>query len=284
MFLGIPSGLAAPSLFTAYRVGLRLRSAAVVGISQSGRSPDVVECLRAARRAGALTLAVTNEERSPLASAAHETLPCRAGKERAVPATKTFTAELACLYLLLGAWAGARSPSGAVAAAPELLRALLAREEELRAALEPLAGMDRCVVLGRGLSFPIALETALKLKEAAGVFAEGASAADFLHGPVAMVKPGLSALILSDGGAGSPSLRRAARGIARAGGRTLAFSADAATARSAESSFLFPKGTSALAAPFGLALLGQLAACRLAERRGSDPDRPAGLGKVTSTR
>ncbi|MBI5623271.1 MAG: SIS domain-containing protein [Elusimicrobia bacterium] len=274
--LGVPAGLAAPSIATLYGSRLRLAGAAVIGVSQSGRSPDIVEYLAAASRAGAVTVAVTNDPSSPLAKAARHSLFLHAGEERSVAATKTFTTQLACLYLLAAGWAGGKRGEDLLAelrGAPEALRRALEEGPSIASAMSGLKGLERCVVVGRGFPYPVALETALKLKEAAGVFAEGASAADFLHGPIAMAgrQAGRSfrALLLLSRGPGLESLRRVSRRLAAAGVARLSFGPDPV-----------PDWIS----PFPLAARGQLAALRLALAKGLDPDHPEGLSKVTRVR
>jgi glucosamine--fructose-6-phosphate aminotransferase (isomerizing) len=222
--LGIPAGLAAPSIATLYKSRLKLKGAAVIGVSQSGRSPDIVEFLEAASRAGAFTVAITNDPSSPLARAARHALFLHAGEERSVAATKTFTTQVACLYLLAAGWAGGRRGGELLAelsAAPEALQRALADGPDIEESMKPLRGLERCVVIGRGFPFPAALESALKLKETAGVFAEGASAADFLHGPIAMAGPqagaAFRALLLLSRGPGIDSIKRVESRLKAAG-------------------------------------------------------------------
>ncbi|MBI5882611.1 MAG: SIS domain-containing protein [Elusimicrobia bacterium] len=271
--LGIPAGLAAPSIATLYKSRLKLRGAAVIGVSQSGRSPDIVEFLEASSRAGAFTVAVTNDPSSPLARAADHALFLHAGEERSIAATKTFTTQVACLYLLAAGWAGGRRGQELLAglcAAPEALRRALADGPAIEASMKPLKRLERCVVVGRGFPFPAALETALKLKETAGVFAEGASAADFLHGPIAMAGPqagaAFRALLLLSRGPGKDSIKRVERRLKAAGVSSLRFGPDPV-----------PDWIS----PFPLAVRGQLAALRLSLAKGLDPDHPSGLRKIT---
>lgn len=283
---GTPVALAAPSLATLYRAPLKLRGAAVIGVSQSGRSPDVVEYLRASRRAGALAVAVTNDPGSPLARVAQETLLCHAGSERSVAATKTFTAQLAGLALLASAWAGGergRLLSRGLRLAPERLRRLLSSPRAAEEAARRLAGAERGVVLGRGFAYPAALELALKLKESAGLACEGASAADYLHGPVAAAGPGLAALLLAPAGPGLPTLRRAAAQLEAAGAEVLAASGDRSLARSAAYAVDVAKGWPEPLSPLPLVVFGQRVACGLAALKGRDPDQPPRLRKVTTT-
>lgn len=269
--VGAPVALAAPSLVTLYGARLGLRDALVVGVSQSGRSPDVVEYLRMARRGGALAVAVTNEPGSPLARAADETLLCHAGRERSVAATKTFSAQVACLALLASAWAdnarGAALGEG-LAQAPARLRRILAAQACARAWAHRLAASERCVVLARGFAYPAALEAALKLKESAGLPCEGASAADYLHGPIAAAGPGLAALLFDPKGPGRPTMRRVAEQLKHAGADLIRADAEG-----------WPEPLCGL--PF--AAQAQVAALELALLKGRNPDEPPRLRKVTTT-
>lgn len=282
---GVPVALAAPSLVTLYGARLRLEGAAVVGVSQSGRSPDVVEYLRMARGAGAYVVGVTNDARSPLAEAAHETLLCHAGLERSIAATKTFSAQLACLALLAAAWADnarGRALERGLERAPALLRRAL-RSSFPEPLARELSAAERCVVLGRGFAYAAALEVALKLKESASLSAEGASAADFLHGPIASAGPGLAALLLAPAGPGLAAVRELERRLRAAGSRVLALAEDRSLRGAAHVAADVTKGWPEALAPLPLVAAGQLAACRLALLKGLDPDRPQGLSKVTRT-
>jgi len=289
--LGVPVALAAPSVTTLYHRTPASRESLVLGISQSGQSPDVVECVRDARKAGALTIAITNRADSPLARTAAHALLCHAGEERSVAATKTFAAEAACLYALAASWMGGpkgRAIQVRLEKSPEDLRAAL----ETDAAIEDMArahrGMDRCFVLGRGFMFPVVLETALKLKESAGIFAEGMSGADFLHGPVTLAlrqarDPKAAAFLLAPRDAGLRFMTELARTLKRSRARLLGFSAKRGLIGGRGEEIFFPRDVPGWLAPLPWAVLAQLTAHRFALQKGLDPDRPAGLEKVTRT-
>jgi glucosamine--fructose-6-phosphate aminotransferase (isomerizing) len=273
--LGVPVALAAPSMETLYHRSLRLKGVPVIGISQSGRSPDIVEYVREARRAGALTIAVTNDTGSPLAEAAGRCLELHAGDEHLV-ATKTFTTQIACLYLLAAGWMGESQGAALLddlKKVPEATASALKRDADIQKKMEELGRINRCSVIGRGFPYPVALEAALKFKEAAGLFTEGASAADYLHGPIAMAQRqsggGFVAFLLKSRGPGLPSMRRVERKLRLAGISSLCFG---------------PPPVPDIISPFPLAVFVQLAACHLALLRGLDPDHPAGLHKVTRVR
>ena len=198
----LPVALAAPSLFTMYDELPRLRNALVIGISQSGQSPDIVSVIAEGRRQGALTLAITNDPDAPIAEAAEMLLDIHAGQERAVAATKTYTAQLFALAALSVALGGSQADDmSALARVP----ASVAQALELENEAERIAGehkeLGHCVVLGRGYNYATAQEWALKLKELAYVFTDVYSTADFQHGPIAILEPGFPVLAVAPGGA-----------------------------------------------------------------------------------
>ncbi|HYP40802.1 MAG TPA: SIS domain-containing protein [Chloroflexia bacterium] len=194
--------LATPSLFTMYPQSPRLHNALVIGISQSGQSPDIVSVIAEGRRQGAITLAITNDSDSPLALAAELTLGVHAGPEKAVAATKTYTAQLLALAALSVALAENKEADLAeLACVPAAVQSVLEREPEAERIAGRYASMDHCVVLGRGYNYATAQEWALKLKELAYVFTDVYSTADFRHGPIAIVEPGFPVLAVAPEGA-----------------------------------------------------------------------------------
>ncbi len=196
----MPVALATPSLFTIYGTPPRLDGSLVVGISQSGESPDIVGVVAEGRAQGALTLALTNEPESPLAREAELVFETLAGAERAVAATKTYTAQLMAIALLCAAWKGEEAHFEELARVPELVRETLELDETIRAAAKRYRSMRHCVVLGRGFNYATAYEWSLKLKELSYVVAEPYSSADFQHGPVAIVSDGFPVLAVAPGG------------------------------------------------------------------------------------
>ena len=280
--LGIPVSLAAPSVVTLYGGRLRLRGAVVVGLSQSGRSVDVVEFVRAARSQGALTVAVTNDVRSPLARTAHEVVSLQAGPERSVAATKTYTAQLMCLSLLVAHAARDRSLLRSHGRLPDLAAAALRAEPVVGEVAAHLARAEQCLVTSRGYNFATALEAALKLKETAGVVAEALSSADLLHGPIAMVRRGFPVLVVAPPGRVARHLAAVLRRLRDRGARTVVLSsAPEMLARGAQGLPLPAVGEEALT-PHVYILPLQLLAYHVSRVRGLDPDRPRGLRKVTA--
>ena len=274
----LPVALAGPSLVTLYDAPPRLKGALVVGISQSGRSPDVVETVASARREGSPTLAIVNDTESPLARAAEEVIPLHAGVERSVAATKTYTAQLLAVALLSAGLSGARRHAEGLGALPDAVAETLGTEAAARRAAARLADAARLVVLSRGLNYPTAHEIALKLKELALLEAEALSGADFRHGPIALAGPKLPAIVVSPpGSATGADLDALSAELRRRGSPVLAIG---------------PSGRGALPVPRLPELLspivsvvpGQLLALHAARARGLDPDAPRGLTKVTETR
>ena len=206
---GLPAGLAVPSAATVYDTAIDLRECLVVGISQSGETPDVAEYVAHARRAGAFTIAVTNEETSLLAGAAHTALVTHAGRERAVAATKTYASELAVLALFWATWCDDPELLGALHdTVPDAMRAALSLEGEIAEIAQWLRFSERLLVTARGYNFATALEAALKFKETPYIAAMPYSAADLMHGPIAMVEPGYPAVVFSLAGRALPAMRQ----------------------------------------------------------------------------
>ncbi|WP_352428051.1 SIS domain-containing protein [Thermoflexus sp.] len=283
VFTGLPAALATPSLFTFYRRPPRLHRAWVIGISQSGRSPDIVEVIREARRQGGWTLAITNDPGSPLATAAHAVLPLRAGEERAVAATKTYTAQLIALAMLAVAWTEDPALREQLQSLPEAMRQALDTEAMAREAAACWWRAAHGVVIGRGFHYATAFEVALKLKELTYVVAEPYSSADFLHGPIALVEPGFPVFLIAAG----PTFREEMEGLARAlrerEAHLTVCSDDPGLLDRGQVRIPLPPVPEWLS-PAVAVIPGQWFAVALARRRGLDPDRPRGLQKVTETR
>jgi glucosamine--fructose-6-phosphate aminotransferase (isomerizing) len=277
---GLVASLAAPSVYSVYARSPDVRDALAIGISQSGQSPDIVSAIDGARRAGALALAMTNDETSPLARVADLVLPLGVGPERSIAATKTFTAELLALWLLVGAVAGA-DPAPARGVGEQAAHALDAAERALAGRSLGDAG-DPVVVVGRGYSFPIALEVALKLREVGVRNAQGFSAADLLHGHIAAVHPGTAAILAGAAGPTLPSLIDCAAALRARGARTFVMSDAPELRQSADVTVPLRAPTESLAA-IPMAVAGQWLTLQDAVARGLDPDRPPGLSKIVRT-
>ncbi len=292
-YLGLPVVLAASSLATIYGRSMSWTEALVIGISQSGEAPDVAAVLVAARHEGAATVALTNTPGSLLERVAELTLPCSAGPELAVAATKTYVAELAVLAALvaeLARHAGRQEEvtdlASGLPAVPSVLsrtlEASVAWVEQAEGLVEAMAASDRALIVSRGYNYATALEVALKLKETSRMFADGYSTADLLHGPLALAGPAVPLVVFRpDGPMGfsiDETVERARKIGAQpwiVGGREL----DQLDGRHVALPIDLPDSLS----PLAFALPGQLLAERVARRRGMDPDAPPALTKVTRT-
>jgi glutamine---fructose-6-phosphate transaminase (isomerizing) len=277
------AALAAPSIATTYKRKLDLDGVLAVAISQSGRTEEIVETLTWAKDCGARTVGITNGGAgSPLAQAADLALCTVAGEEKAVPATKTYTTQLAALAVLaLGL--GAQVNADDLRRVPDAVEKLVAEPGDLDAVVEGLADKPGVVVSGRGLAFSTALETALKLKEACYLHAMGLSYADLLHGPIAVVDADTPALLVA--AENSPTLQGTvalAERVVAAGAAAFTIGGGAALAGAGTAALNGPE-LPEWVAPMGLIVPGQLLTEALARRLGIDPDAPRGLNKVTQT-
>lgn len=283
--------LASPSVATAYKKKIDLSGVLAVAISQSGRTEEIVETLDWAAGCGARTIAVTNGAGSPLAESAQVALVTRAGAEVAVPATKTYTTQLAALAVLGLAVGSGAAGTGDLEIAdlrrvPDEVERLIAATEQspgLPEMVEGLAGVQGVVVSGRGIAYGTALELALKLKEACYLSAMGLSYADLLHGPIAVVDDRTPAILVAAGSgptlAGTVAL---AERVVAAGAR--AYGVGGGDALPEVTSCAVPgPDLPEWVSPLALIVPGQLLTEALARRLGIDPDAPRGLDKVTQT-
>lgn len=281
----LPVALAAPSMFSLYAAPPRLASAAVLAISQSGTSPDIVAVVEEARRQGAPTVAVTNDPGSPLAAAADHVLPLEAGPEVAVAATKTYTTQLLAIAALSAALSAAPA-SGRDAtdlrAVPGAIAEALGTDARAGALATARSSITRAVVVGRGYEYATAREWALKLQELTYVMAHAWSSADFEHGPLALLEPGFPVLaaVADDvaGAALAPLLRRL-RDDHGADLITISARSDIADLDPLLAGGSLP----AWLAPIASIVPGQLFAYHLARAKGIDTERPRSISKVTRT-
>ncbi|MFL5800340.1 MAG: SIS domain-containing protein [Roseiflexaceae bacterium] len=280
---GYPVALATPSLHTLYGTPPRLDEALVVGVSQSGQSPDIVAVLEEGRRQGRPTLAITNDGTSPLAAAADHVIELHAGPERSVAATKTYTAQLVVMALLAAAWSGQPERLDELRRLPAALAATLEASAPVAQRAERYRYMEQCVVIGRGYNFATAFELALKLKELTYVMAIAYSSADFRHGPIATIAEGLPVILLMPQGAAFADMLDLAEDL-RARGAELLIATDAPAAHPLATTLLPMAGDlPEWLSPITAIVPGQALALHLALVKGFDPDRPRGLQKVTRT-
>jgi len=278
----LPVGLAAPALYTMYRTAPEVSDALVIGVSQSGQSPDVVAVVADGTRQNALTIALTNETDSPLARAATLCLPLGAGEETAVAASKTYTAQLAALAMLSAAMSDGEERWSELEKVADAMRAALAAADAARAGARRMAGAVRMAVLGRGFNFATAFEAALKLKETCYLAAEPYSWADFLHGPIAMLDRLSPVLVVAPSGAASVDAAEIAATLAARGAPVAMVSDREDLLARADIALAVPAVPEWLS-PLVAILPCQLLALAVAEALGLDPDRPRGLAKVTLT-
>ena len=277
--------LAAPSLFTLYSAPPRLEGALVIGISQSGASPDLVAVVEQARQQGCATLAITNDAASPLARAAEFVVCLHAELERSVAATKTYSAELFALAMLSHALDESRADSAWLARVPDLVAQALQRQTDgaITKAAEYLAPAERCVVIGRGFNYATAFEIALKLKELAYIAAEPYSSADFMHGPIALVDEALPVVVVNPSGAVFGEVQQVTNEVRRRGAKPIIISDRDEALDNAAASIALPGEIPEWLSPIVAIVPGQLLAADVCRARGFDPDRPRGLQKVTKT-
>jgi glutamine---fructose-6-phosphate transaminase (isomerizing) len=278
------ASLASPSIATTYKASIDLTGVLAVALSQSGRTAEIVETLEWSKANGARTLAITNGGAdSPLALAADVAFVTEAGVERAVPATKTFTTELAALAVL-GLALGARLDPGELRAAPDAIgEQLLTGDLDLAPIVAELAKVPGVVVSGRGMAYSAALELALKLKEACYLHAMGLSYADLLHGPIAVVDAETPAIVMAaESGPTLAGTVDLARRVTGAGARAYGIGGGPSLAAACSRSLAAPALPEWLA-PIGLIVPGQLLTEALARQLGINPDSPRGLSKVTQT-
>lgn len=274
---GVPVASLGPSVASVYGRRLRLSQSVAVAISQSGQSPDILAALSAAKRGGALALAVTNNANAPLAAAADLVLPLCAGPERAVAATKTFTNAVAAGAALVAHWQADAALLAALIRLPEAFAQALTLDWS--PLLEALEGAGSAYVLGRGPGYPMACEMALKLKETAAIHAEAFSAAEVLHGPAAIAQAGMPVLALAIDDAARAAVEDTAAKLAAQGARVFVTGRAAGAVSLPQVPPLHP-----LLDPVVAVAAFYRMADALARARGCNPDRPRHLRKVTQTR
>jgi len=282
-------GLALPSLVSLYGAPPRLGRALVIGISQSGQSPDIVGVVAAAAGQSALTLALTNDPDSPLARAAAYVLPLLAGEEKAVAATKTYSAELYTLAMLSAVLhqdaARVAADWTALERVPIAIQQVLeSAAPSVLSAARAFAGAGKVVVIGRGFNYSTAFEIALKIKETSYLIAEPYSVADLLHGPVAMIDENFLAVVIAPSGPTLGEMITITEVLQHRGARVLSISDSADLLRRSHFGVDLPADLPEWLSPIAAVVAGQLFANALCGVLGRDPDRPRGLSKVTLTR
>jgi len=265
------------SLVTLYKSPLATRDALAIAISQSGQSPDVVEPIRYFRDGGATTVALVNDPDSPLGQGAEWTMPLHAGPELSVAATKSFITSLVAGARLAGHWQNDATFLAGIEALPEALDA--ATRSDWAKAIDVLTPASNIMVVGRGVSFPVALEAALKFKETSAIQAEAFSGAEIKHGPMALIDEGYPLLIFATRGPAQAGQVKLAEEMRGRGAHVLLAAPDDV----AERDLTLPVAATPDLDPIVAIQAFYVMAAKLAVARGLDPDRPRHLSKVTKT-
>jgi glucosamine--fructose-6-phosphate aminotransferase (isomerizing) len=281
--LGIPVVLAAPSIYTIYRRRLSLQNCLVIGLSQSGMAADVLAVLKGAEAEGAVTLSITNAPDSPLAKGAAFHLHCNAGTEKSVAATKTFTSQMYILAELVVLWSGNRELASGLSEVPGGIAEILDAAGYIKEIGEGCKAVTDCFVLARGINYPIALETALKLQETSYVRAKAYASSDFYHGPFAMIEKETPVIVFAPEGPAKSSGVEMIKRLKDSGARLLVISNSKEVLEAGNEAIAIPATAEDIISPFYNIAAAQLFCCSLALAKGLDPDAPRGLKKVTVT-
>jgi glucosamine--fructose-6-phosphate aminotransferase (isomerizing) len=271
-----PLSFVSTSLFTLYDADISYRDVLLVAVSQSGQTPEITDTLARLQATGGSGVAVTNDPESDLAGIAHAVLATGAGPEEAVPATKTVTTQMTALAILAGALGPVPFTSGDLERVPDAIAAVLDDAEPAGTVAAALAGASRVVVVARGFLTGAALEGALKIEETCGILAEGASAADLRHGPIAAVTPDVPVIALDTPGPAHADMADLVATLRDRGTRVF-------LAAPGDADLPLPAALPEALQPIAAVVRAQQVARALALRLGLDPDRPANLSKVTRT-
>jgi len=280
---GLPLALATPSLFTYYKQPPKLKNALVIGISQSGQSPDIVSVLEEGKKQGCLTLAITNEPNSPLAQASDFVFDVQAGAERAVAATKTYTAELMAVAMLSTALHGTKKAWVELAKVPAWMTQALKHDDFISQAAQRYRYIDQTVVLGRGFNYATAFEWALKMKELTYIIAEPYSSADFAHGPIAMMVKGYPVFAVAPKGKVFDSMLEMLKRLHDLSAELVVISNDKKALSLAQVPLNIPADVPEWLSPLVSILPAQLFAYHLTIAKGYDTEQPRSIRKVTET-
>ena len=282
---GLPLALATPSLFTYYKRPPTLKNALVVGVSQSGKSPDIVSVLEEGRKQGCLTLSITNETNSPLAQASDFVLDIQAGVEKAVAATKTYTTELMSVAMLSAALSGNKTLWTELSKVPGWMKQSLKQNDFISQVAQRYRYIDQTVVLGRGFNYATAFEWALKLKELTYIIAEPYSSADFAHGPIAMVESGYPVFaVVSKGKVFNSMLEMLTRLRSDISAELIVISNDKRALSLAQVPLSIPTDVPEWLSPLVNILPAQLFAYHLTIAKGFNTEQPRSIRKVTETK
>ncbi|PJF41722.1 MAG: SIS domain-containing protein [Chloroflexi bacterium] len=280
----LPVALATPSLHTLYAAPPNLKRALVIGVSQSGRAEDVRQVIADACKQGALTLAITNDDESPMAGEAEFHLSIHAGEEISVAATKTYTAQLAALAMLGTALVDDEEMFQALRYLPHWIGETLEHAETIADRVERYRYMERFIVLGRGYNYSTAFEISLKIKELCYITGEEYSEADFRHGPIALLNPGFPVIVVTPAGKALPLMLDLLEKLCERQAEPIVISNDVTALNMAQTPMMIPEDIPEWLSSLVAVIPGQLFAMNLALVRGHEVDQPRGLNKVTVTK
>ncbi|MEA4811674.1 MAG: SIS domain-containing protein [Anaerolineaceae bacterium] len=276
-------GLAAPSLHSIYRQSPHYKNSLVIGVSQSGKSPDIVSVLTDAKKQGAPTIAITNQPDSDLANAADFHINLHAGPELSVAATKSYTTELAAIAALSTLAEEDAARESTLRKVPELMSKALLLSPMIAQSSERYRYMRMCVIIGRGFNYPTSFEVALKIKELNYIVAEPYSSADFLHGPIAVIEDAFPVMLIAPTGRLLPEMKNFADTLQKLGAELIVISDDQDLLAKGRTAFELPEMPTEWVSPLVSVLPGQLFAMHLANVRDLNIDHPRSLNKVTET-
>lgn len=280
---GLPLALATPSLFTYYKQPPKLKNALVIGISQSGKSPDIVSVLEEGKKQGCLTLAITNEPNSPLAQTSDFVFDIQADAEKAVAATKTYTAELMAVAMISTALHGTKKAWFDLAKVPAWMTQALKQDDFISQAAQRYRYIDQTVVLGRGFNYATAFEWALKMKELTYIIAEPYSSADFAHGPIAMMVKGYPVFAVAPKGKVFDSMLEMLKRLRELSAELVVISNDKKALSLAQVPLTIPADVPEWLSPLASILPAQLFAYHLTLAKGFNTEQPRSIRKVTET-
>jgi len=275
--------LATPSLFTIYQQPPNLKDSLVMGISQSGKSPDIVSVLKEGQRQGALTAALTNYPASDLGQSANIVIDLQAGEEVSLAATKTYTSQLTNIALLSTQLSFTNEYQHQLEKLPDQVNELIKNENHVEKLAERYRYMAHCAVIGRGFNYATAFEFSLKLKELTYTIAEPYSSADFLHGPVALIDRGFPIFIIAPSGAMVPRMRALVEKVHNRQAEVILLSDQKELLSKVNQKIPLPIGIPEWLSPITTILPAQMFAMYLAHTRELNVDNPRGLNKVTET-
>jgi len=279
----IQVALATPSLFTIYETPPSLEHALVIGISQSGQSPDIVSVLEAARFQGRPTMCITNDESSPLANVSDHIIPLNTGEEKAIAATKTYTSSLSALALFSCFLSGDKSNLKDLQKLPRKIADTLKNSIDRIDQTSRYRYMKHCVIIGRGFNYSTAYEISLKIKELTRVIAVPYSSADFKHGPIATVNQGFPIFVIAPSGKMMNHIFDFTSKLLDLGAELIMISDNQEILKRGRVNFKLPNDIPEWLSPITAIIPGQLFARQLAIEKGYDSDKPEGLSKVTET-